>query len=263
MKLVSKLIAGGSHTPVYKVEQGGYDTHGGQVEEGSTVTGVHATLLKDLDDAIKAFTADLEKHNKADQVVGLVFTEFGRRPVSNSSLGTDHGAAGGMFLFGNQVSGQILGDDYELHADMSYEDNLPHQFDFRQAYGSILEQWFCIEKSKVQASLGNPYESIPLINPSACGPITSATKRNLSVDYLKISPNPSQGNLNIQIDRLHSTRVQIELMDFQGRTIKILYAGEVHDTWNQRYDLSFLPGGPYLINMRSGVAMQTKVWEKL
>ena len=34
---------------------GGFDTHGGQVQAGNTVSGNHAHLLKNVSDAIAAF----------------------------------------------------------------------------------------------------------------------------------------------------------------------------------------------------------------
>jgi uncharacterized protein (DUF1501 family) len=73
---------------------GGYDTHDNQ----------EASLGNDLGvtfDSILAFQRDLEQRGIADQVVTLVWSEFGRRPEENGTggaAGTDHGAAGTAFL---------------------------------------------------------------------------------------------------------------------------------------------------------------------
>jgi len=40
---------------------------------------------------VMAFMQDLEVQQTDDKVVGMTFSEFGRRIVSNASLGTDHG----------------------------------------------------------------------------------------------------------------------------------------------------------------------------
>ncbi|NQZ75135.1 MAG: DUF1501 domain-containing protein, partial [Ekhidna sp.] len=141
LKVVSKLIAGGSRTPVYMVRIGGFDTHDAQVEENHS-EGEHAILLKDLNDSIASFMKDLEFHGVADKVLGMTFSEFGRTILSNASNGTDHGTAAPMFFFGNAVRGGVVGDNPVIDRSMNYEDNLPHQFEFRQLYQSVLDQWF-------------------------------------------------------------------------------------------------------------------------
>ena len=63
-----------------------FDTHVHQVD-------VHARLLAYATDAIRGFVDDVERIGRADDVLVLVFTEFGRRVPENISLGTDHGTA--------------------------------------------------------------------------------------------------------------------------------------------------------------------------
>ena len=36
---------------------------------------------------------DITKMNQQDRVLGMTFSEFGRRIISNGSQGTDHGSA--------------------------------------------------------------------------------------------------------------------------------------------------------------------------
>ena len=49
---------------------------------------------------VKAFQDDLRFLQVQDRVIGMTYSEFGRRIKSNSSIGTDHGAGAPMFLFG-------------------------------------------------------------------------------------------------------------------------------------------------------------------
>ena len=44
-----------------------------------------------------------------DRVLGITFSEFGRRIKSNGSMGTDHGAAYPSFVFGTRLFGGMLG----------------------------------------------------------------------------------------------------------------------------------------------------------
>ena len=107
LKIVARLVAGGLKTRFYLVSMGGFDTHAKQVETADTTTGAHARLLGRLSEAINAFQDDLAMLQAEDRVVGMTFSEFGRRIQSNASGGTDHGAAAPVFVFGKNVRGEI------------------------------------------------------------------------------------------------------------------------------------------------------------
>jgi uncharacterized protein (DUF1501 family) len=82
---VARVHLAGLGSRILYTAQGGYDTHANQ---GPT----HPKLLGEVSGAIRAFFADLKEHDASDEVVMLVFTEFGRRIRDNGS-GTDHGSA--------------------------------------------------------------------------------------------------------------------------------------------------------------------------
>ncbi|MBK6979625.1 MAG: DUF1501 domain-containing protein [Cytophagaceae bacterium] len=67
----------------------GFDTHSTQAVATDTSTGTHANLLAQLADSIKAFRKTLKFLGVQDRVVGVTYSEFGRRIKSNASLGTD------------------------------------------------------------------------------------------------------------------------------------------------------------------------------
>jgi len=93
LKIVARLIKGGLRTKVYMVNYGGFDTHSGQVVSTDTTTGAHANLLKVLSDSVAAFQSDLSGLEIEDRVIGMTYSEFGRRIKSNASGGTDHGSS--------------------------------------------------------------------------------------------------------------------------------------------------------------------------
>ena len=74
---------------------GGYDTHADQAADLED-------NLRETCDGILAFQRDLEARGLADRVLIEMWSEFGRRPEENGSLGTDHGAAGCAFVIGSQ-----------------------------------------------------------------------------------------------------------------------------------------------------------------
>ena len=117
-----------------------FDTH---VQQGAT----HARLLTYFSDAVSAFMQDLERIGRADDVMVLVFSEFGRRAAENTNLGTDHGTANVMFAIGNGVKGGHYGTPPSL-ATLDDTDNLIHTTDFRQVLASVIEDWLKYPNAK-------------------------------------------------------------------------------------------------------------------
>ena len=96
--------------------------------------------LKLTADSLLAFQRDLEARGLADRVVVHVWSEFGRRPEENGSLGTDHGAAGIGFLIGSRVKGGLIGEFPGL-GKLDPLGNLRSTVDYRAVQSALLEQW--------------------------------------------------------------------------------------------------------------------------
>lgn len=151
LQLVAKLLAGGSRTRVFYVQLGGFDDHEKEKEQ-------HAKLLKDLDDGVGAFYADLEQQGLADKVVSVAFSEFGRRVKENGSGGTDHGTAAPVLVWGGRVKGGLYGE----YPSLTKLDNgdLYYSVDFRSVYGTLLDQWLGGDSKEV---LGGNFEKLGFI----------------------------------------------------------------------------------------------------
>ncbi|HEV7663174.1 MAG TPA: DUF1501 domain-containing protein [Chloroflexota bacterium] len=132
LQQIASMIAADVGTRVFYVQLGGFDTHANEKP-------AHATLLSQLADGLAAFQTDLEGHGRAEQVLTMSFSEFGRRVKENGSQGTDHGAAGPMFVLGKGVRGGLYGD----HPDLARldEGDLSHTVDFRSVYATVIEDW--------------------------------------------------------------------------------------------------------------------------
>ena len=148
---VSRVHTADLGTRIFYTSHGGYDTHANEVP-------THPKLVGDLSGAISDFFADLEEHDADDNVVMLVFTEFGRRVYDNGS-GTDHGSGGGAFIIGKPVEGGLYAEYPSLNPSdwVNSGEDLPHTIDYRGIYGTILEQWLEVEAAPIV--LGN-YEQI-------------------------------------------------------------------------------------------------------
>src|SRR5207247_9300391 len=127
--------------------------------------GTHATLLGKLSVAIAAFQDDIKLAGVQDRVVGMTFSEFGRRILSNASAGTDHGTAAPMFIFGRKVHAGIVGTNPVILQNATVTDNLAMQFDFRTIYTSLLKEWFGVSRTELQSVLLKDFPTVPLITP--------------------------------------------------------------------------------------------------
>ncbi len=147
-KQIAQLIATSPATRVVYFSAGGFDTHARQAEN-------HERLLSTFSNGVSAFQKELESIGKADKVVVLVFSEFGRRSYENASQGTDHGAAGPMMLIGKNVKGGFHGPmpDLQNLAD----GDLKFGIDFRQVYAATLDQWVGGDSATV---LGQSFEHV-------------------------------------------------------------------------------------------------------
>ena len=128
-------------TRVFYCDYSGFDTHAGQVV-------VHATLWRDVSRAIADFFDDLKEHDAADNVMMLVFSEFGRRVRDNGS-GTDHGSAGVSFVIGPQVKGGMHGIYPSTNPDSLEQGDLVATLDFRGMYSTLIEKWLKLDSKPI------------------------------------------------------------------------------------------------------------------
>ena len=118
-----------------------FDTHAGELAN-------HTRLWTETSQAVADFYDDLNEHDAGDNVVLLVFTEFGRRVHDNGS-GTDHGSGGVAFVVGESVKGGLYGEYPSLEADKLLEGDLQFNNDFRGLYSALLEKWMGLDAKPI------------------------------------------------------------------------------------------------------------------
>jgi hypothetical protein len=252
LKIVARLIAGGMKTRMYIVSMGGFDNHSSQVDATDPTIGTHATLLKRLSDAIAAFQADLKYLGVEQRVIGMTFSEFGRRVQSNASRGTDHGTAAPMFLFGAGVLGAVLGNNPSL-TDLT-SSNLKMQYDFRSAYASILNQWFGAGTNELNAVLLRSFQQLPIIRPGVA--VSAEEVAGLPTEYRLYEnfPNPFNPSTMISYDLPGEAEVTLKVFDMLGREITTLI-NERQNAGHHAVQFSATPGlasGAYIYSMNAG-----------
>ncbi|WP_276361398.1 DUF1501 domain-containing protein [Daejeonella sp. H1SJ63] len=229
LKIVARLIAGGLKTRIYMVSIGGFDTHSLQVNANATETGNHANLLQRVSEGIKAFMDDLKFLNSEKRVIGMTFSEFGRRIKSNSSGGTDHGAAAPLFVFGHYAQNDVLGASPVIPITTGTSDNIPMQYDFRSVYASILKQWFCVPDTTLENVMLKNFQSLQVIKKTA--PCISSNPEiinaNAGKNIISNYPNPFQTSTTISYETFGGHAL-IQVFNTEGKLIKTLVDMEMN-----------------------------------
>lgn len=153
LERVAALIAADFPTRVYYVpyRNNAFDTHVYQADP-------HARLWSYTSDHIAAFLRDIERLGRADDVVVMVFSEFGRRVTENTSQGTDHGTAGPAFLLGKPIAGGHYGGVPSL-TDLD-DGNLKYTTDFRRIYSTLIQGW--MGHDRPDAILHRGFDPLPV-----------------------------------------------------------------------------------------------------
>ena len=260
LKIVARLIKGGLKTRVYMVNYGSFDTHSLQTSATDTTVGTHANLLKNVSDAVKAFQDDLKFLGIEERVVGMTFSEFGRRIKSNSSTGTDHGAAAPVFLFGKNVIPAVLGNNPTLPVNATVNDNIPMQYDFRSIYATLLENWLCVKNADLQQIMLKNFQSLPLVNAAGCKIVAPNSSGN---SYLEIWGTPFTQSTKI-VYKTDGGHTLLQIFDTLGRLITTpVDADLAAGSYNYTFVSGPLPAGVYYVRLQNGATQQVKAMIKV
>ena len=149
---ISQIHQAGFGTRVLYCDHGSFDSHSNQV-------GMHDKLWKDTSEAVECFFDDLKEHDAADNVVMLMFTEFGRRVHDNGS-GTDHGAGGAAFVIGDAVKGGQYSEYPSLESNQLEQGDVVPNHDFRSIYSVLLEDWMGLDAKPI---VEGSFEKLPFL----------------------------------------------------------------------------------------------------
>jgi uncharacterized protein (DUF1501 family) len=256
LKIVARLVKGGLKTRVYMVSYGGFDTHSLQTDTADTSIGTHANLLKNVSDAIKAFMDDCQFLGVQDRVIGMTFSEFGRRIKSNSSVGTDHGAAAPVFVFGKQVTAGVTGTNPAIPVNTTVNDNIPMQYDFRSIYASILERWFCVPADTLQTILFQNFQSLNLCNDASCRAVDPPNQSG--EELISNYPNPFPQATTIKF-KTNGGHTLVQIIDMLGRVISTPVDRDyTAGTYTIPFDSGALPAGVYYARLQNGPVQQVR-----
>lgn len=225
LKNVAKLLSGGSGTKIFTTRISGFDTHDAQVLNNDPTKGAHADLLEEVAESVYAFFQDLEAQGMADRVVACTFSEFGRKVFENGNLGTDHGTLGPMMLFGKHINPGVLGINPNL--DIQDDEGAlgeERQFDYRQVYTSLLQDWLGASDAAIEAAYFGDYlnQKIDIINPSMVANADCQVDSfldcldgvpTLEEIEFELYPNPFKNAFTVEYNSIEATTFSIEVFD--------------------------------------------------
>jgi uncharacterized protein (DUF1501 family) len=132
LQLAATLLGAGLGTRIITIDWGSFDTHGDQLAGQDP-------QLTTLSRALAAFKFDLATRGVEQNVITMVFSEFGRRLEESDSNGTDHGSGGPIMLSGSAVKGGLAGEHPGVNVNQ--DGDLMVKTDFRTVYQSLIAEW--------------------------------------------------------------------------------------------------------------------------
>ena len=139
-------------TQLFYTQHGSFDSHFNQPP-------MHTKLWIDMSSAISDFFDDLKEHDAGDNLIMVLFTEFGRR-VKDNGTGTDHGAGGAAFVIGNQVKGGMYSTYPSLKPEDLTQGDLAPNYDFRGFYSTIIDRWLGLDPVPI---VGGNFEQMDFV----------------------------------------------------------------------------------------------------
>ena len=152
LKSVAQVHLANLGTLIFYTQHGSFDTHFNQLPQ-------HTRLWTDVGRAIGDFYSGLQEHNASDNVIMVLFTEFGRR-VKDNGTGTDHGAGGIAFVIGDQVKGGMYNEYPSLKPEHLTQGDLEPNYDFRGFYSTVIERWLGLDPVAV---VGGTFEQLSFV----------------------------------------------------------------------------------------------------
>ena len=202
-------------------------------------------MLQTLSEGICAFQEDCIQLGIADRVMGMTYSEFGRRIRSNESDGTDHGTAAPILVFGSCVNPSIIGDNADISVQATVAEGVAMQFDFRSVYATMLMDWFGISEEQVRTVLFDDFQHLPLLT---CSAVSTEDKEPALYD-MSVAPNPFGAYFDLRFTGTGDT-MRISLYDALGSELRIISNQKfTSDQHHIKIPTSELPGGIYFVRI--------------
>ena len=152
LKGIAQVHLSGIGTRVFYAQLGGFDVHGAQIQ-------TQQTLLANVSRSVGDFFDDLRENDGSQEVIMMIFSEFGRR-IKDNGNGTDHGSGGGTMLIGDRVKGGFYVPYPSLAPEDQLDGDMHFSHDFRSIYSTVLEQWLDLNPNPIVNGSFDQFENV-------------------------------------------------------------------------------------------------------
>ena len=264
LKTVARLMRGGIQSKIFMVKLGGFDTHNNQNQASGDIQGDHYELMSQLSEAIEAFMSDLNSDSLADDVLGITFSEFGRKAQENGSLGTDHGEVAPVFAFGKPVKSGVSGVNVDLSEAVSSNNFQIQsvQYDYRQTFATIMQDFLGSNDAVVDAAfVGNmnsesftDYKIPDLVKseflvPESCYDGSLSTPNQTLAEW-SVYPNPFKTDFFVKSENQH-LKTSYELRNYLGQ--RVLSGDLEFVNGNAKIQTNNLQNGLYILTLKNKI----------
>jgi len=264
LKTVARLMRGGIQSKIFMVKLGGFDTHNNQNQASGDIQGDHYELMSKLSEAIEAFMSDLNSDSLADDVLGITFSEFGRKAQENGSLGTDHGEVAPVFAFGKPVKSGVSGVNVDLSEAVSSNNFQIQsvQYDYRQTFATIMQDFLGSNDAVVDAAfVGNinsesftDYKIPDLVKseflvPESCYDGSLSTPNQTLAEW-SVYPNPFKTDFFVKSENQH-LKTSYELRNYLGQ--RVLSGDLEFVNGNAKIQTNNLQNGLYILTLKNNI----------
>ncbi|MDB2493257.1 DUF1501 domain-containing protein [Flavobacteriaceae bacterium] len=264
LKTVARLMRGGIQSKIFMVKLEGFDTHNNQNQASGDIQGDHYELMSELSEAIEAFMSDLNSDSLADDVLGITFSEFGRKAQENGSLGTDHGEVAPVFAFGKPVKSGVSGVNVDLSEAVSSNNFQIQsvQYDYRQTFATIMQDFLGSNDAVVDAAfVGNmnsesftDYKIPDLVKseflvPESCYDGSLSTPNQTLAEW-SVYPNPFKTDFFVKSENQH-LKTSYELRNYLGQ--RVLSGDLEFVNGNAKIQTNNLQNGLYILTLKNNI----------
>jgi hypothetical protein len=188
----------------------------------------------------------------------MTFSEFGRRIKSNGSNGTDHGSGAPMFVFGSNVLPGMIGTNPVIPQNISVNDNVAMQYDFRSVYASLLNQWMCVPANDLNQIMLQNFQTLPVVNGNACTVGIDDLNRAAGLNLISCYPNPFTERTRVKFTSAGGN-VQVQVFNQEGQILKTLVSGDFErGDYELDYENEGHAAGIYYLRLQNESLQQVK-----
>jgi hypothetical protein len=108
----------------------------------------------------------------------------------------------------------MIGSSPNIPLNATVSDQVPMQFDYRQLYASVMQDWLCMTESEVTQVLGTNFAKLPIFKATA---LSSIDFDAAQYQDIKVFPNPcTDGKLTVRLPENSNDYVSVSLLSVNG-----------------------------------------------